>query len=167
MVVDDARQPAFEASQCFGGRHAFGLLLLVVGLAQSVHPDLGDRDPVDRCVELPVARSSQSDSSGGVARPHRDRRDAGVAGKGCFGFEAADPGGLPDELGRSQLPDPGHRQQHRNSRTSLPPDTFREFVDLAGQLDDLDQFIASDLRDNALDTGQSGRQPLLVLGQVQ
>ena len=43
VVVDDAGEASFEAAQGFGGGHSFCLLLLVVGLTQAVHADLGSR----------------------------------------------------------------------------------------------------------------------------
>ena len=49
--------------------HAFGQSLAVVGLAEAVEADLGDRDPMHGGVELAVARAGQPDPAGGVARP--------------------------------------------------------------------------------------------------
>ena len=47
VVEHDAGEAAFEAAQGFRGRHALGSLLEVVGLAEAVKADLGDRDPVE------------------------------------------------------------------------------------------------------------------------
>ena len=55
VAVNDPDEAAFEAAQGFGVGHAFGLLLAVVGLPEPVEADLGDRDPVHRGVQLPVA----------------------------------------------------------------------------------------------------------------
>lgn len=55
VAVDDAGEAAFQTAQGLGVGHAFGLLLPVVGLPEPVEADLGDRDPMDRGVELAVA----------------------------------------------------------------------------------------------------------------
>jgi hypothetical protein len=106
-VEHDAGEASFEAAQRFGGGHSLGLLLLVVGLAEAVHTDLGDGDAVDRGVELSVAGAGEADASGGVAGPDRDRGDAGVAGERGLGFAPADARGLADELAAVRAPTPG------------------------------------------------------------
>jgi hypothetical protein len=55
VAVEDAGEATFEAAQGLGVGHALGLLLAVVRLREPIEADLGDRDPVDRRVELPVA----------------------------------------------------------------------------------------------------------------
>ena len=55
-LEDDAGEAAFEAAQGFGLGFALGQFLLVVGPSQGAgHPGLGDRDAVDRGVEVTIA----------------------------------------------------------------------------------------------------------------
>jgi hypothetical protein len=67
VVEDDSDQSAFEAAQGFGAGVTGGEALAVVGLAESVESDLGDRDAVQGGVELTVTRAGHPDPAGGVA----------------------------------------------------------------------------------------------------
>ena len=67
VAENDSCEAAFEAAQRFGGGIAFGETVPVVGLAQAVEADLGDRDPVQGSVELTVARAGHPDPASGVA----------------------------------------------------------------------------------------------------
>lgn len=107
-VVDDACQASFQAAQRFGGRHTLSLLLVVVLLPEAVgEPDLGDRDPVERSIQLPVPRARQPHPPRGPSRPHRNGGDAGVPGELGLGSETGDPAASPTSLAAVSAPQPG------------------------------------------------------------
>ena len=54
-VEDEACELAFEAADRFAPAFAFGLLAFQVGASGGMDARLGDRDPVQRAVELAVA----------------------------------------------------------------------------------------------------------------
>jgi hypothetical protein len=54
-VEDDAHAESFEAADGFAAGFAFGFLAVEVGARGGVVAGLGDRDPVERGVELAVA----------------------------------------------------------------------------------------------------------------
>lgn len=104
VAADDAGKAAFQAAQSLGAGHAFGFLLAVVSLPEPIETDLGDRDPMHRRVELPVAGAGQPGPAGGTTRPDRDRRDPGVASERGVGLEPTRSCRLADDPGRGQRP---------------------------------------------------------------
>src|SRR5215218_4346859 len=54
-VEDDADEQSFEAADRFAAAFAFGAFASEVGAGAGVGARLGDRDSVERCVELAVA----------------------------------------------------------------------------------------------------------------
>jgi hypothetical protein len=54
-VEDDAGELSFEAADGFAAAFPFGLFAFQVGAGGGVVAGLGDRDPVERAVELAVA----------------------------------------------------------------------------------------------------------------
>jgi hypothetical protein len=103
-VEHGAGEASLETAQGFGGAVPGGEALVVVGLALPAEADLGDRDAVQGGVELAVAGLVQPDPATSVARPDRDRGHPGV--HRVLGVRGApvDPGGLTDDLGRSERP---------------------------------------------------------------
>jgi hypothetical protein len=81
VAEDDSGEAALEATQGFRSGVALIKAMPVVGPAESLETDLGDGNAVQCGVELAVARACHTDSAGGVARPHRHRGHAGMAGK--------------------------------------------------------------------------------------
>jgi hypothetical protein len=67
---------------------------------------LGERDPVQGCVEMGVPGSG-SPVSGLVGGPDRHRRGGVVTGVGVPGSEPIDPGGLTEVLAAVMAPQPG------------------------------------------------------------
>ena len=59
-VEDDADEQSFEAAQRFTAAFAFGFLAVEVGAGVGVAAGLGDRDPVQGRVQLPVAAAVES-----------------------------------------------------------------------------------------------------------
>jgi hypothetical protein len=54
-VEDDADEQSFQAAECFAAALPLGAFALEVVACGRVVAGLGDRDPVERSVELPVA----------------------------------------------------------------------------------------------------------------
>jgi hypothetical protein len=92
MVKDGSSEAAFETAQRFGGGVARGEAVAIVGLSETVEPDLGDSDAVQGGVELSVARASHPHPSSGIARPHGYRRHSGMAGESGLTFKSGHPG---------------------------------------------------------------------------
>ena len=59
-VEDDADEESFEAADRFAAAFAFGLFAFEVGACWRVVAGLGDRDPVERGVELAVAAAVEA-----------------------------------------------------------------------------------------------------------
>src|SRR3954454_15429989 len=95
-VPDAAGEVAFEAADGFAGGLAFGSFAVEVGLGFGVAAGAGDRDAVDRGVELAVAAAVEAVAVG-LARADRDRCDAGGAGELGFGAKAGRAGDLADQ----------------------------------------------------------------------
>ena len=77
-AVDAVGDSSFEAAQRFAAGLAFGAFALVVGAAFGVTADLGDRDRVQRAVELPVPAGVVAVSDG--ASGGRRQRCGAVGG---------------------------------------------------------------------------------------
>src|SRR5215212_6575218 len=77
-VEDDADEEPFEAADGFAAALAGGLLAFEVGAGLGVVARLGDRDAVERGVELAVAAAVESVTLD-AARACFERGDAGVA----------------------------------------------------------------------------------------
>src|SRR3989337_373943 len=105
LVTDATTQRA----DGLGLRVAQGPSVLQVRLARPLALELGDGDPVERHVELTVARPAEAMALG-VARPDRQRRAAVVTSEGGRRAEATDAGRLADELGRGQRTAAGEGQ---------------------------------------------------------
>ncbi len=80
----------------------FGVVVGPPGTAPYLY--LGERDDVQRMVELSVAAARQpvTDSFGAG---HLDRRDAGVVGEGWCGTESASPTGAGQQATADDRPD--------------------------------------------------------------
>jgi len=61
--VDGAGELSFEAADRFAAALSLGLFAREVGLRGRMQTGLGDRDPVERAVELPVAAAVEAVSS--------------------------------------------------------------------------------------------------------
>ena len=108
-LVADA---AAEGADGLGPTVAGGQPVIEVRPAWTAQPELGDGDPVEGDVELAVAPAVETVTDD-VARPDGDRCGAVVQGEGRLRPEAADAGGLADDLGRRQGPAAGQRQEGR------------------------------------------------------
>jgi hypothetical protein len=99
QVPDAAGEVALEAADRFAAGLAFGLLAGEVGDGLGIQSALGDRESVQRAVELAVAAAVEAVavclSGGGGGR-------AGGAGELGVGGEAVSSGDLADQLGRGQ-----------------------------------------------------------------
>src|SRR3954469_23005299 len=105
-MPDAADEVALEGSAGFAARLAFGLFALEEGLSFGVVAGLGERESVERAVELAVAAGVEAVAVGAS----RGRGDRGGAREPCeFGVvgEACDAGDLADQLGRDQCPAAG------------------------------------------------------------
>ena len=109
-AVDSAGEVAFEAAERFAAAFSFGLFTLEVGAGRRMMASLGDRDPVQRAVELTVAGAVQAvallTAAGSVERGGSGmQRELGIAA------EAFDAGGLGEQLGGRQSAAAGQRQE--------------------------------------------------------
>src|SRR3954452_21179020 len=105
-MPDAADEVALESSAGFAAGLAFRLFALEEGLGLGVVASLGERESVERAVELAVAAWIEAVAIGasrgrGDRRGAREPRELGVAG------EARDAGDLADQLGRDQRPAAG------------------------------------------------------------
>jgi len=114
-VPDPAGEVAFEAAHGFEAGLAFGAFAGQVVLGLGVAAGAGERDAVNRGVELAVAAAVQAVAVG-LAGADRDRGDAGGAGELGFGAKAAGAGDLAEQLGRGQGPEAGLGEQLRRGR---------------------------------------------------
>ena len=71
---------SFEAAQRFGFGVSGGETFAVVVATGAIDANLGDRDAVQGCVQLPVPGSCHPDPPGGVTRPDRDRSPGSTIG---------------------------------------------------------------------------------------
>lgn len=92
VAVDDAGEATIQAAQSLGVGHAFSLFFRGHALPSPVEAALGDRDPVNGIVELPVAPASQPN-----------------------------PGGQLDDLGQLVAGELGHQAIHAALRHRLEP----------------------------------------------
>jgi hypothetical protein len=103
-AVDQVRQPSFEAAEGFAAGFAFGSFPQIVGAAFGVCADLGDRNRVERAVELPVPAAVQPVSYG-APRRCRDGCCSVGGGEVVPGGVAADVGDVADDRGRNDSAD--------------------------------------------------------------
>jgi hypothetical protein len=94
---DAAGEVTLEAADRFAGGLALGLLAGEVGGGPGVEAALGDREAVQRAVELAVAAAVEAVAVG-ASRGRWDRRRAGDPCELGVGRETSDPGDLADEL---------------------------------------------------------------------
>ena len=111
-LEDDADEEAFEAADGLASALAFGFLALEVGTCGGVVAGLGDRDPVERGVELAVAAAVEAVSLD-PAGAGFERCDAAVPGKLCVAFEAVDRAELGEQLGCRHWPASWELEQRR------------------------------------------------------
>jgi hypothetical protein len=101
---------AFEAADCFAACFAFLLFAFQVGACGWVDAALGDRDPVQRAVELAVAAAVEAVALV-FAGARIQRCDAGVAGELRVGCEAVDRSDLAEQLGGTERSATGQLKQ--------------------------------------------------------
>src|SRR5215218_4542795 len=112
QVPDASGEVALEAADRVFGALALGALATDVVLCFAVAAQAGDRDAVDRCVDLAVAAAVEPVTAG-VAGADRDRGDPGGPGELGVRSEPLRAGDLADQLGRGQRAEPGLGQQVR------------------------------------------------------
>jgi len=127
-----------------------------------VAPGLGDGDAVDGGVELSVAGARQA-MPFTVAGPHRQWRRAVVAGEGVLALEAADVGGLGDDLRRRQRADTDDCQQRRRQLPDTRGDLALECPLPHRQLANLSKHVGGDARHHSLQLSESGGDGVKVL----
>src|SRR3972149_11950398 len=122
-----------ERSDRLGLALALGPFLLDVVPGRGVHPDLGDGDPVNRGVQLPVTAAVEPLA---VPRPGGswDRSSARITSEVALGGEATYLGGLGDDLGRGERRAPGDLEQRRRVRAHKPSAPSLELVGAPGDL---------------------------------
>jgi hypothetical protein len=97
-AIDDVRQPALESTYRLRAGVAGSNAALQIGDCVGITLRLGHRDAMEGRMELAVADPGEPVTTL-VARPHRKRSRAVVAGKGVAGGKATDTRGLADDLG--------------------------------------------------------------------
>jgi hypothetical protein len=135
---------SFEAADRFAAALAFVLFAFEVGTGGCVYAALGDRDPVQRAVELAVAAAVEAVSllfaGAGVERGNSGVAcDLGVAG------EAVDRSDLAEQLRRAQGAAAGERDQPWRKRLRTLVEFAVEFSDRAGECTAAAQQVARDL----------------------
>jgi len=100
-LKDGIGEAAFQYAHCLTSAVAGGSAAFDHGLGWWMPPGLGERDPVQRGVELAVAGAAEP-VPGLVRRPHRQGRRAVVPGVSIAGLEPFNAGGLAEDLGRGQ-----------------------------------------------------------------
>ena len=108
---------------------------------------LGDRDAVNRCVQLafPGTRQSVSDV---VSGPRRQGCGAAVASKGVFAVQARHVGGLAEDLRCSGYLATADPEQARGTHTDARRDLTVEFRDGRVELTDASRELAPDDHDD-------------------
>src|SRR3954468_10779101 len=140
-MPDAADEVALESSAGFAAGLAFGLFALEEGLGLGVVAGLGQRESVERAVELSVAARIEAVPVS-ATRGRRDRscarepRELGVAG------EARDAGDLADQLGRDQRPAARVGGEPRRERDDERGELVLEVGDRARELADAIELVA-------------------------
>src|SRR5512144_2766025 len=104
---------------------------------------LGDRDPVNRAVELAVAATVEA-MPRPLSRGGRDRSDPGDPGKLRIGGEPPGASDLRDQLRRGERRAPRQLKQLRRIALHQDPDLALELPRSAGAAADLDHQLAGD-----------------------
>ncbi|MDJ0769260.1 MAG: hypothetical protein QNJ12_10715 [Ilumatobacter sp.] len=115
---------------------------------------MGQRDSVDRGVELSVASAAEPVTVA-IAGPDRCRSGAVVAGERVLGLEAFDAGDFADELGRCERSDPMDLAQARRRRLRPLLELDSQTVDIDGELADALDEIGGDASDHGVDVRQT------------
>src|SRR6476661_5066448 len=100
-LKDGIGEAAFQYAHCLTSAVAGGSAAFDHGLGWWMPPGLGERDPVQRGVELAVAGAAEP-VPGLVRRPHRQGRRAVVPCVSIAGLGPFNAGGLAEDLGRGQ-----------------------------------------------------------------
>ena len=108
--VDNVGEASFEGSDRFFVRVAHSEASIAVVAGGLVTTELRDRDAVDRGVELPIPDARQP-VAWMVARPHRQRGGAVVAGVGVFAVETRDVSSFTNDLGGGEPGNAGDLEQ--------------------------------------------------------
>ena len=124
---------AFEAADGFELGLAFGVFASEIGAGLGIGLGSGERDDVDRAVELAVAASVQSVALG-VPTAGRDGSGAGVPGEVSVGREPLSAGGVADDDRGGHGSAPGLGEHLGSVRVSQ-----------AGELGEQLAFLAADL----------------------
>jgi hypothetical protein len=143
QVPDAAGEVAFEASQRFAVGLAFGAFAFEVGLGFAVAACAGERDAVQRGVELAVAAAVQAVAVGAPGADG-DRRDAGGARELGVVCEAAGAGDLAEQLGGRQWPEAWLDEQLRRGLGDELGDLGLELGGGGGELAQPSQLVARD-----------------------
>jgi hypothetical protein len=146
-AVDQVREPSFEAAEGFAAGFAFGSFALVVGAAFGVCGDLGDRNGVERPVELPVAAAVEAVSYGSPRRCGDGCCSVG-GGEVVPGGVAADVDDVADDGGRNDGADGANvkavQQMLGHASAAMTLDVYAGLFadDLDSVADQLDRALA-------------------------
>jgi hypothetical protein len=135
---DAASEVALQTAQRFAAGLAVGLLAREVCGGLRVEAALGDREAVQRAVELAVAAAVEAVAVG-ASRGRGDRRRAGDPRQLGVGREASDVGDLADELGRGQDAAAALGEELRRDVGDEDGELTLERIDRSGQLADAAQ----------------------------
>ena len=156
---DPAGEVAFEAADGFELGFAFGVFAVEVGAGLGVGPGAGERDDVERPVELAVPAAVQPVALG-VAGAGRDRGGAGVSGEAGVGGEPLRAGGVADDDRGRHRPAPGLLEQRGAVRVDQDLELGEQFAFLAGDLSDPREQPLGDPQLRAVAAaGRAGGQP--------
>ena len=112
--VDGAHEVSFEAAECFAAALAVGLTPFEVGARWWMDACLGDRDLMERTVELAVTAAVEAVTLV-FAAACLERCDASVAGELGVGVEAFDRAEFAKQFGAAQR----GRDRARSRRLTL------------------------------------------------
>src|SRR5215218_959975 len=140
-VPDASGEVALEAADRVFGALALGALASDVVLCFAVAAQAGDRDAVDRGVDLAVAAAVEPVTAG-VAGADRDRGDPGGPGELGVRSEPLGAGDLADELGCGERAEPWLSEQVRRDLDDEVSDLAFQLLDRLGQVADAAQLVA-------------------------
>ena len=109
-VEDDAGQLSLQAAQRFAATLALGSLAFEVDTRRRVDAALGDRDPMQGAVQLPVTAAVEAVASA-LARAGLERCDPGVACELGVAREAFNRPDLAEQLGGAEGATAGELEQ--------------------------------------------------------
>jgi len=154
VAVHRSADPSFECPKCHWTGVASLKSFVVVGPSRAVQPKLGDGDPMNRRIKLPITVFRSTHPPGGASGPVRNRGQTGMLRKRGLTAEAGHERGLAHDLRRGHRAAPRHSIQPRRYLTRPVGDALLQCGDVFGEARDVGKLLQRQLGD---DTGLTGQ----------